>query len=267
MMPELRHSSDARTLRDPPPPKTRSTRPAGYRPTSRRETDEGGVRRSATAAGRLLGRAGQREPGSKTTRRSHRRMTASDLCRRSAHEDDSASARRAPRSGARSPRRHSPSALESVAGSGREAAALLGRALPLRVRPARPRVTSPPHLAKEPGTFYDFLTSSSYSTSARATLRSSWLAKGRELSCNSAVQTCTLRPRFDAAVGYAVSAPLSEVVHVAEDAACATTFRSLGSAAVALRRRRERRHVAVISGNLRGPRPRTYVSLASCSSV
>jgi electron transfer flavoprotein alpha subunit len=138
------------------------------------------------------------------------------------------------------------------AGSADEAAARI-RAL-IAERPAGATAwDKPPHLAKEPGSFYDCWTLVEIvdGRASRASLE--LLAKGRELSGKLGGANVALVLGHDVAAAVeAVSRHGAEIVHVAEDAALRDYVPEPWVAAVRSIVERERPHVLLFPATLRG---------------
>jgi electron transfer flavoprotein alpha subunit len=145
-----------------------------------------------------------------------------------------------------------PERLGERVGSVEEAAARI-RAL-AGERPAGATAwDKPPHLAKEPGRFYDCWTLVELVEGRPSRASLELLAKGRELSgkLGGANVALVLGHDVDAAVE-AVSRHGAEVVHVAEDAALRDYVPEPWVAAVRSIVERERPHVLLIPATLRG---------------
>ena len=145
-----------------------------------------------------------------------------------------------------------PERLGERAGSVEEAAARI-RALAAERPAGETAWDKPPHLAKEPGTFYDCWTLVELFDGRPSRASLELLAKGRELSgqLGGANVALVLGQDVDAAVD-AVSRHGAEVVHVAEDAALRDYLPEPWVAAVRFVVERERPHVLLIPATLRG---------------
>jgi electron transfer flavoprotein alpha subunit len=142
-------------------------------------------------------------------------------------------------------------AVERV-GSAEEAATRI-RALAAERPAGETAWDKPPHLAKEPGTFYDCWTLVELFDGRPSRASLELLAKGRELSgkLGGANVALVLGHDVDGAVD-AVWRHGAEVVHVAEDAALRDYLPEPWVAAVRFVVERERPHVLLIPATLRG---------------
>jgi electron transfer flavoprotein alpha subunit len=145
-----------------------------------------------------------------------------------------------------------PERLGERAGSVEEAAARI-RALTAERPAGETAWDKPPHLAKEPGTFYDCWTLVELFDGRPSRASLELLAKGRELSgkLGGASVALVLGHDVDAAVDQ-LSRHGAEIVHVAEDAALRDYLPEPWIAAVRFVVERERPHVLLIPATLRG---------------
>ena len=223
----------------------------GDRLNVHRETDEGEQTIELSLPAVVSVARAQREPAAGPREGRIDVWTASDLVD-DLHEDDKRFGQTGSPTRVLAVHDVTPERAGERAGSVEEAAARI-RALAASRPAGETAWDKPPHLAKEPGTFYDCWTLVELFDGRPSRPSLELLAKGRELSgkLGGANVALVLGHDVDGAVD-AVSRHGAEVVHVAEDAALRDYLPEPWVAAVRFVVERERPHVLLIPATLRG---------------